>query len=72
MYLFIGKDRCNLCNMLKNLSDEKGIRYSYLDKEDLPQATTGYFKICCTSCPMILKISHFTTFHDCLDYFNDI
>lgn len=24
MYLFIGKDHCNLCNMLKNLSDEKG------------------------------------------------
>ena len=26
----------------------------------------------CTSYPMILKISHFTTFHDCLDYFNDL
>ena len=72
MYLFISKDNCNLCNTLKNLLDEKGIRYSYSDREVLPQATTGYLKMYCTSYPMILKISHFTTFHDCLDYFNDI
>jgi hypothetical protein len=26
----------------------------------------------CTSYPMILKISHLSCFHDCIDYFNDI
>ena len=72
MYLIIGNDNCNLCNILKILLDGKGIRYSYLDREDLPQATTGYLKKNCTSYPMILKRSHFTTFHDCLDYFNNI
>jgi len=36
MYLIIGKYNCNLCNILTNLLDEKGIsvtiRYSYLDR----------------------------------------
>ena len=32
------------CNILKNLLDEKGVKYSYLDKEELPQTTTQYFK----------------------------
>ncbi len=72
MYLIIGKEKCNQCNILKNLLDEKGIRYSYLDKEELSQATTGYLKMYCTSYPMILKISHFSCFNDCLDYFNEI
>jgi hypothetical protein len=69
MYLIIGKDNSSLCNILKNMLDEKGL--SYLNREDVPQATTGYLKMYCTSYPMILKISHFTTFHGCLDYFND-
>ena len=72
MYLIIGKNKCTHCNILKNLSDEKGVRYHYLDKEELPQTTTQYLKMYCTSYPMILKISHFSCFHDCLDYFNDI
>ena len=72
MYLIIGKEKCNQCNILKNLLDEKGIRYSYLDKEELPHATTGYLKMYCTSYPMIFKISHFSCFNDCLDYFNEI
>jgi hypothetical protein len=58
--------------MLKDLLDGKGIRYRYLDREDLPQKTTGYLRMYCTNYPLILKISHFTTFHDCLDYFNDM
>ena len=72
MYLIIGEDNCNLCNILKNLLDEKGVRYTYLGREVLPPATTGYLKMYCTSYPKILKISHLTTFHDCLDYFNDM
>jgi hypothetical protein len=28
-------------------------------REDLPQATTGYLKMYCTSYPMMLKVSHF-------------
>ena len=58
IYLIIGKDHCNLCNILKNLLDGKGIRYKtkiYLDKEDLRQVTTGYLKTNYTSYAMILK-----------------
>ena len=66
MHLIIGKDNCNLCNILKNLLDEKGVRYSYLDREVLPPATTGYLKMYCTSYPMILKITNFSCFHDCI------
>jgi hypothetical protein len=72
MYLIIGQDNCNLCNIFKNMLDGKGVRYSYLDNEVLPPATTGNLKMYCTSYPMILKISHFSRFHDCIDYFNDI
>jgi hypothetical protein len=38
MYVLIGKENCNLgkekcnqCNILKNLLDEKGIQYHYVD-----------------------------------------
>ena len=44
MYLITGKNKCTQCNILKNLLDEKGVKYSYLDKEELPQTTTQYFK----------------------------
>ena len=27
MYVLIGKEKCNQCNILKNLLDEKGIQY---------------------------------------------
>ena len=53
MYLITGKNKCTQCNILKNLLDEKGVRNSYLDKEVLPQTTTQYLKMYCTSYPMI-------------------
>jgi hypothetical protein len=31
MYVIIGKQKCMQCDELKNLLDEKGIQYSYLD-----------------------------------------
>jgi glutaredoxin len=31
MYVLIVKEKCNQCNMLKNLLDEKGIQYHYVD-----------------------------------------
>ena len=62
MYLIVGKDNCNMYYLIKNLLDGKGIGCSYFDREDLPQKTTGYLKMYCTSHPMILKISHFKTF----------
>jgi glutaredoxin len=31
MYVLIGKEKCNRCDVLKNLLDEKGIQYRYLD-----------------------------------------
>ena len=45
MYVLIGKEKCNQCNILKNLFDEKGKRYSYFDSKELPQATIGYLKM---------------------------
>ena len=31
MYVLIGKEKCNQCDILKNLLDEKGTQYHYLD-----------------------------------------
>ena len=31
MYVLIGKEKCNQCNLLKNLLDEKGMKYHYVD-----------------------------------------
>ena len=31
LYVLIGKEKCNQCNIFKNLLDEKGIGYSYFD-----------------------------------------
>ena len=31
MYVLIGKEKCKTCDILQNLSDEKGIQYNYLD-----------------------------------------
>ena len=65
MYLIIGKES-NQCNILKNLLDEKGIQYTYLDMGELPNRTNQYLKMYSSNYPIILKISHFSSFQDVL------
>ena len=64
MYVLIGKEKCNQCNMLKNLLDEKGIPYHYLDMLEMPHDTMTYLKMYCSSYPMILSVNYFSTFNE--------
>ena len=70
MYVFIGKEKCNRIDNLKNLLDEKGIQYHYVDTKDLPHNTKTYLKIYCSSYPMILRVKYFSTINETLEHFN--
>ena len=39
MYVFIGKEGWNRCDILKNLLDEKVIQYHYVDVNNMPHNT---------------------------------
>ncbi len=65
MYVLIGKEKCNQCNILKNLLDEKGIQYHYLD-------TLTYLRMYSNTYPIVLGVKHFSTFNETLEHFNDI
>ena len=39
MYVIIGKQKRIQCDELKNLLDEKGIQYNYLDMTEMPHKT---------------------------------
>ena len=69
MYVLIGKEKCNQCNTLKNLLDEKGIRYHYLDMLEMPHKTMTYLKMHCGSYPMVLSVHYFSTFNETLEHF---
>ena len=60
MYASIGKKKCNPCNILENLLDEKGIRYHYLDMLEMPHKTMTYLKIYCryTAYTLLYYILH--------------
>ena len=73
MYMYIyGKEKCNQCNILKNLLDEKGIQYHYLDVSKIPHELLTYLRMYCNTYPIVLGVQHFSTFNETLDYFNDI
>ena len=44
MYACIGKEKCNQCNILKNLLDEEGIQYHYVDMLEMPQKNYDLFE----------------------------
>ena len=44
MYVLIGKEKCNQCNILKNLLDEKGIQYHYVDVSKITHELLNIFK----------------------------
>ena len=80
MYVLIGKEKCNRCNMLKNLLDEKGIQYNYLDAcldacldvSKIPLELLTYLRMYSNTYPTALGVKYFSTFNETLEYFNDI
>ena len=72
MYVLIGKEKCNQCNILKNLLDEKGIQYHYLDTSKVPHELLTYLRMYCNTYPIVLGVKHFSTFNETLEHFNDI
>ena len=58
MYVIIGKQKCIQCDELKNLLDEKGIQYNYLDMTEMPHKTMTYLRMYCNSFPIVLNINH--------------
>ena len=84
--MLIGKEKCNQCNILKNLLDEKGIQYHYVDGWEgytipwchdvdvsrIPHELLTYLSMYCNTCPIVLGVKHFSTFNETLEYFNDI
>ena len=67
------KYKSTRCDMLKNLLDERGMRYHDLDMMEIPHTNVTCLKIYCSSCPMVfihhsLKNGHFfRIFDDTLD-----
>jgi hypothetical protein len=53
-YVIIGKQKCIQCDELKNLLDEKGIKYNYLDMTEMPNKTMTYLRMYCNSFPIVL------------------
>jgi hypothetical protein len=72
MYVSIGKEKCNQCNILKNLLDEKGIQYHSLDTSKVLHDLLTYLRMYCNTYPIVLGVKHFSTFNETLEYFNDI
>ena len=69
MYVLIGKEKCNQCNILKNLLDEKGIQYHYLDTSRIPHELLTYLRMCCNTYPIVLGVKYFSTFNETLEHF---
>ena len=73
MYVIIGKQKCIQCDELKNLLDEKGIQYNYIDMTEMPHKTMTYLRMYCNSFPIVLNINHsFSNFEETLTHFNQI
>ena len=49
------KYKSTRCEMLKNLLDERGIRYQYLDMMEIPHKNVTCLKIYCSICPMVFS-----------------
>ena len=73
MYVIIGKQKCIQCDELKNLLDEKGVQYDYLDMTEMPNKTMIYLRTYCNSFPIVLNINHsFSNFEETLTHFNNM
>ena len=72
MYVLIGKEKCNQCNILENVLDEKGIQYNYIDMTEMPHKTMTYLRMYCNSFPIVLGVKFFSTFNETQEHFQDI
>ncbi len=72
MYVLIGKEKCNQCNILKNLLDEKGIQYRDVDESKTPPELFTYLRMYCNTYPIVLGVKYFSTFNETLEHFKDI
>jgi glutaredoxin len=73
MYVIIGTQNCIQCDELKNLLDEKGKPYYYLDMTEMPNKTMTYLRMYCISFPIVLNINHsFSDFDETFSHFNHI
>jgi len=73
MYVIAGKQNCSQCDELKNLLDEKGIEYNYLDMNEMPNKTMTYLGMYFNSFPIVLNINQsFSNFEETLTHFNQI
>ena len=72
MYVIIGKQKCIQCDELKNLLDEKGIQYNYIDMTEMPHKTMTYLRIYCNNFPIVLLNTNnsFSNFGETLTHFN--
>jgi glutaredoxin len=64
MYVIAGKQNCSQCDELKNLLDEKGIEYNYLDMNEMSNKTMTYLRMYGNSFPLIIIII--------IEYYHDI
>ena len=72
MYVLIGKEKCNQCDILKNLLDEKGTQYHYLDVSKITHELSAYLRMYSSSYPIVLVVQNFSTFNEKLEYLNAI
>ena len=72
MYVSIGKEKCDQCNILKKLLDEKGIQHNYVDVSKIPHELLTYLRMYSNTYPIVLGVKHFSTFNETLEHFNDI
>ena len=72
MYVLIGKEKGNQSNILKNLLDDKGIKYHYVDVSKIPPELLTYLRMYCNTYPIVLGVKYFSTFNETLEHFQDI
>jgi glutaredoxin len=73
MYVIIRKQKCIQCDELKNLLDEKGIQYNYLDMTVMPHKTMTYLRMYCNSFPIVLLTSFSSTnYYPTTDLFENV
>jgi hypothetical protein len=72
IYVLNGKEKCNQFSILKNLLNEKGIQYYYLDVSKISHELSTYLRMYSNTYPIVLGVKYFSTFNETLEYFNDI
>ncbi len=60
------------CDILKNLLDEKGIQYNFLDVSKIPHKLLTYLRMYSNTYPIVSGVKYFSTFNETLEYLNDI